>query len=283
MDYAAQYQIKSGIHGPTDISPVGLRRRSCTWAWRSTTSASRSTCSTGDADQRGVRAVLDLRRTATCTRASSPASASNSTRTPPPRSRTSRPTCRTTASWTAPSMTGEAARPPRHHGRRGGAGNPPSAPPSRADRSSRCGGRDHRRRMRPSTASRHAGSSKTASWSCPTPSASTRRQPSGQFRVCSETRRSAVGVATTFQAVPPLPVGVRAGVQLLVPRGVGGAEVEGQGLSQVAPQELIGGQSTREGRRSHRDRGGPGSGTAGCRDWPPPGARRPWARTRTAC
>ena len=24
MDYAAQYQIKSGIHGPTDISPVGM-------------------------------------------------------------------------------------------------------------------------------------------------------------------------------------------------------------------------------------------------------------------
>ncbi len=24
MDYAAQYQIKSGFHGPTDVSPVGL-------------------------------------------------------------------------------------------------------------------------------------------------------------------------------------------------------------------------------------------------------------------
>ena len=24
LDYAAQYQIKSGIHGPTDISPVGM-------------------------------------------------------------------------------------------------------------------------------------------------------------------------------------------------------------------------------------------------------------------
>ena len=24
MDFAAQYQIKSGIHGPTDISPIGM-------------------------------------------------------------------------------------------------------------------------------------------------------------------------------------------------------------------------------------------------------------------
>lgn len=24
MDYAAQYQIKSGFHGPTDVSPVGM-------------------------------------------------------------------------------------------------------------------------------------------------------------------------------------------------------------------------------------------------------------------
>ena len=24
LDYAAQYQIKSGMHGPTDISPVGM-------------------------------------------------------------------------------------------------------------------------------------------------------------------------------------------------------------------------------------------------------------------
>ena len=24
LDFAAQYQIKSGIHGPTDISPVGM-------------------------------------------------------------------------------------------------------------------------------------------------------------------------------------------------------------------------------------------------------------------
>ncbi len=42
FDYAAMYQIKSGSHGPTDISPVGSRRR-CTSTSRSTTSASRST------------------------------------------------------------------------------------------------------------------------------------------------------------------------------------------------------------------------------------------------
>ena len=45
LDFAAQYQIKSGIHGPTDISPVGMAAR-CTSTWRSTTSASRSTCGT---------------------------------------------------------------------------------------------------------------------------------------------------------------------------------------------------------------------------------------------
>lgn len=45
MDFAAQYQIKSGFHGPTDISPVASPR-SCMWAWPSTTTASRNTCST---------------------------------------------------------------------------------------------------------------------------------------------------------------------------------------------------------------------------------------------
>src|SRR3954468_6042363 len=45
LDYASQYQIKSGMHGPTDISPVGWPRR-CTWGSPSTTSASRSTCGT---------------------------------------------------------------------------------------------------------------------------------------------------------------------------------------------------------------------------------------------
>ena len=43
LDYAAQYQIKSGMHGPTDISPVGHGRRDAPGARRSTTSASRST------------------------------------------------------------------------------------------------------------------------------------------------------------------------------------------------------------------------------------------------
>ena len=46
LDYAAQYQIKSGIHGPTDISPVGHGRCAAPRTWRSTTSASRSTCGT---------------------------------------------------------------------------------------------------------------------------------------------------------------------------------------------------------------------------------------------
>ncbi len=73
MDYAAMYQIKSGFHGPTDISPSGSRRR-CTSGWRSTTSASRSTCSTGRRRTRcsGRRSPS---RTATCTRATSRASA----------------------------------------------------------------------------------------------------------------------------------------------------------------------------------------------------------------
>src|SRR3954447_17450187 len=45
----------------------------------------------------------------TCTRATSPASASNSTKKPQPPTPTSRPTCPTTASSTAPSMTGDPA------------------------------------------------------------------------------------------------------------------------------------------------------------------------------
>src|SRR5690242_1940685 len=44
---------------------------------------------------------------ATCTRATSRASASNSTKKQLTRSRTSRPTCPTTASWTAQFMTGD--------------------------------------------------------------------------------------------------------------------------------------------------------------------------------
>ena len=43
LDYAAQYQIKSGMHGPTDISPVGMAAAMHLGPRRSTTSASRST------------------------------------------------------------------------------------------------------------------------------------------------------------------------------------------------------------------------------------------------
>ena len=43
LDYAAMYQIKSGMHGPTDISPGRHGGRDAPRARRSTTSASRST------------------------------------------------------------------------------------------------------------------------------------------------------------------------------------------------------------------------------------------------
>jgi mannonate dehydratase len=45
MDFAAQYQIKSGFHGPTDISPVGFAAQLHV-GLATTTTASRNTCST---------------------------------------------------------------------------------------------------------------------------------------------------------------------------------------------------------------------------------------------
>ena len=73
LDFAAQYQIKSGIHGPTDISPVGHGRGAAPRPGHPQlrhpgVHAARR------ADQRGVPAVLHLRATATCTPASSPGS-----------------------------------------------------------------------------------------------------------------------------------------------------------------------------------------------------------------
>ena len=71
LDYAAQYQIKSGIHGPTDISPVGMAA-ALHLDLAIHNFGIQEYMQHGALHQRGVPAVVHLRRTATCTRASSP-------------------------------------------------------------------------------------------------------------------------------------------------------------------------------------------------------------------
>ena len=77
LDFAGIYGIKSGMHGPTDISPSAWPLH-CTSTWRSTTSVSRSTCRTVT-----PRWTFSRRRThstgATCIRGRRPDSVSNST------------------------------------------------------------------------------------------------------------------------------------------------------------------------------------------------------------
>ena len=97
LDFAAQYQIKSGIHGPTDISPVGMAA-ALHLDLAIHNFGIQEYMQHGAADRRGLPAVLHLRPTATCTPASSPASAWNSTRRPPPVPVPARRTCRSTGS-----------------------------------------------------------------------------------------------------------------------------------------------------------------------------------------
>ena len=110
LEYAAQYQIKSGIHGPTDISPVGMAAQRCTWASSIHNFGIQEYMQHGEktdevfqqsftfvdgylhpGDKPGLGVELERGRGA----ASTP---------------TSRPTCRTTASPTARCTTGDRHR-----------------------------------------------------------------------------------------------------------------------------------------------------------------------------
>ena len=71
---AELYDVKTGSHGATDLSPVCLLRR-CTSTWRCPTSASRSTCRTPSRPTRSSRTAI-ASRTVTCTPARARASAS---------------------------------------------------------------------------------------------------------------------------------------------------------------------------------------------------------------
>ena len=108
LDFAAQYQIKSGIHGPTDISPVGMAA-ALHLDLAIHNFGIQEYMPHGAADRRGVPAVVHLRGRLPAPRRPSPASASTSTTTRPRGSRTSRRTCRSTGSRTAPCTTGDRA------------------------------------------------------------------------------------------------------------------------------------------------------------------------------
>ena len=106
MDFAAQYQIKSGFHGPTDISPVGFAAATARGPGHPQLRHPGVHAALGQ-DQRGLPAVHDLQG-----RLSAPRRPTRHRRrvqrgSRRGASRTSRPTCPTTASWTAPFMTGE--------------------------------------------------------------------------------------------------------------------------------------------------------------------------------
>ena len=76
LEYAAQYQIKSGMHGPTDISPVGMAA-AMHLGLSIHNFGIQEYMKHGTEDRPGVRAVLHLGRTACSTPATSPGSASS--------------------------------------------------------------------------------------------------------------------------------------------------------------------------------------------------------------
>ena len=104
MDDAALYQIKSGFHGPTDVSPIGLAAQThlglaihnfgiqeyMEHSIRTNTVFEQSMTFADGYLHQEIRLVL----------------ASNSTRKPPGLSHTSRPTCHITVLVTAPFTTG---------------------------------------------------------------------------------------------------------------------------------------------------------------------------------
>lgn len=105
FDFAAQYQIKSAVHGPEDISPVGMAAavhldlavHNFGIQEYSGHTPSPTRCS----------ATPTPSRTGTCIRARPPASGSSWTRSWRPPTRTPRRICRSTASTTGPSTTGD--------------------------------------------------------------------------------------------------------------------------------------------------------------------------------
>lgn len=105
FDFAAQYQIKSAVHGPQDISPVGMAAavhldlavHNFGIQEYSGHTPSPTRCS----------ATPTPSRTGTCIRARTPVSVWSWTRSWPPGTRTPRRICRSTVSTTGPSTTGE--------------------------------------------------------------------------------------------------------------------------------------------------------------------------------
>ena len=110
LDFAAQYQIKSGIHGPTDISPVGM-------AAALHLDLAIHNFGIQEYMQHGARTNEVFRQSFTFTDGylhpgELGGSGGRATTTRPPRAtRTSRRTCRSTGSRTARCTTGDAAHP----------------------------------------------------------------------------------------------------------------------------------------------------------------------------
>ena len=106
LDYASQYQIKSGMHGPTDISPVGMAA-AMHLGLSIHNFGIQEYMQHGARTERGLPADLHVERRVPAPRRRARARRRPSTSTRPASTRTSRRTCPTTAWPTAPSMTGE--------------------------------------------------------------------------------------------------------------------------------------------------------------------------------